>query len=180
MAMEPHFHLTAKDHSLLQTILERHQGTYGPYLKLLERKVRDSAIYLRDDIPPNVVTVNTRFVYVADGVRTGSHLIVEGEAADLPSFALSVHTLEGLALLGLAEKSSIDIEIGPGVHQTLQIEYIVSQPEAQARTYAPLNGPIRRNAPDVSGNVISFRPRPVRATPGSRLDPDDDPGPSAA
>jgi regulator of nucleoside diphosphate kinase len=128
MATEPHFQLTTKDHAVLQAILERHRGPRGPYVQLLERKVRDSSIYFREDIPPGVVTLDTRLTYFVDGTRTGPHLIVQSTGADLAPFALSIHTIRGLALLGMAEQSTITLDLGEGVQEVLRVEDVVFQP----------------------------------------------------
>lgn len=180
MVSEPHFQLTTKDHAVLQTILERHRGPRGPYLLLLERKVRDSTIYFRDDIPAGVVTLNTRLTYYVNGVRTGPHLIVAGEIGDLPPFALSIHTLRGLALLGLAERGSITIEMGSGAKENLAVEDVLSQPEAEARIKDTAKGLVQGDSAGRTANIVSFRrPWPAPASPGRDPD-DDDPGPRAA
>src|SRR5690606_34609989 len=102
MVTEPHCQLTTRDHAILQSMLERYRGPRGPYLQLLERKVRDSSICFRADVPPDVVTIDTRLVYLVDGIRKGPHQLVHGDGAEsLPPFALSIRTVRGLALLGL-------------------------------------------------------------------------------
>lgn len=181
MSTEPHCQLTTKDHAILEVILERYQGDYGPYLKLLDQKVRGSTVYFRDDIPPKVVTLNSRLTYLLDGHLTGPHLVVQGQPGDLPSYALSIHTLRGLALLGLAEGSTITVELGSSVHETLRVDTVLSQPEAEARA-GDVSKPLAQgDASQNEENVVSFRPRTIRPSPGPVfiLD-DDDPGPSAA
>ena len=180
MVTEPRFQLTTKDHAILQTLLERYRGPRGPYLLLLERKVRDSAITFRDDIAPDVVTLNTRLTYLVDGARAGPHLLVQSQGQDLPPFALSIHTLRGLALLGMAQGGSIDVEPGPDIRETLVVESIVSQPEADARTSAAPAGSVRAFGGG-SDTVVAFRRRPSSAAARADFHPDDDdPGPRAA
>jgi regulator of nucleoside diphosphate kinase len=179
MATEPHFQLTTKDHAVLQAILERHRGPRGPYVQLLERKVRDSSIYFREDIPPGVVTLDTRLTYFVDGTRTGPHLIVQSTGADLAPFALSIHTIRGLALLGMAEQSTITLDLGEGVQEVLRVEDVVFQPEANARINMMSKGIVRADSTGRVENIVSFR-RPSRAQMGLHLPDDDDPGPRAA
>ncbi len=177
MVTEPHFQLTTKDHAILQTMLERYKGSRGPYLQLLERKVRDSTIFFSDDIPPEVVTLNTRLTCLIDGVRTDPFIIVHGEDGNLPPFALAIHTLRGLALLGLAEGDAITVEPGSDTSETLTVENILSQPEAEARIGSDHALSDQGNGAASTANVIAF-PRAIRAIPA---DPDDDdPGPRAA
>lgn len=181
MVTEPHFQLTTKDHAILQTLLERYRGPRGPYLILLERKVRDSAIYFRDDIPPGVVTLNTRFTYFVNGAAAGPHLVVQSDGKDLPPFALSIGTLRGLALLGLAERGSIVVDLGTGVSETLVVDDVLSQPEAEARMNETVKAVVQGDSAGRTENILSFRPRETRIASGNLSGPDDDdPGPRAA
>lgn len=179
MATEPNFQLTTKDHAILQAMLERHDSTRGPFARLLERKLRSSAICFRDDIPADVVTLNTRFSYRVDGQPTGPHLLVQGEVDDLPDYAVSIHTIRGLALLGLAERASITVELGRDIAEELCVEHVLSQPEAEARPRATAHRLARGNGAGQAPNVVSFpmKPAPAAAFP---LTDDDDPGPQAA
>lgn len=180
MVTEPHFQLTTKDHAILQAMLERYRGPRGPFRHLLERKIRDSAIYFRDDIPPGVVTVSTRLTYLVDGIRTGPHLIVQSGTGDLPPFALSIHTLRGLALLGLAERGSITVELGAGLRETLTVEDVLSQPEAEARMNEASKRFVQGDSAGRMGNIVSLESRRVAFSADFGPDDDDDPGPRAA
>ena len=109
------------------------------------------------------------------------HLIVQSAGADFPDFALSVHTLRGLGLLGLAEGQSITIDACDGEPETLLVEQVIFQPEAGFRDrerrimgpFQPTDG-IRYSV----GKVVGLRLKPpptITADPG-----DDYPGPQAA
>lgn len=181
MVTEPQFQLTTKDHAILQAMLERYRGPRGPYTLLLERKVRDSAIFFRDDIPPGVVTLNTSLTYLVDGKLTGPQVIVQSEATDLPPLALSIHTLHGLALLGLGEGSSISVDFSEGVRKILTVKDVLSQPEAQARATQAAGGIVQGDSAGRTQNVVSFPSRRAAAGfPASPNHDDDDPGPQAA
>lgn len=169
MVTEPHFQLTTRDHAILQTMLERHRGPYDAFASLLERKVRESIICFSDDIPANVVTLNTRLTYLLDNIQHGPHTIVQ-DAVDEDSGALPLHSLSGLALLGLAEGAAFSLQTADGTPKLIQVLKIESQPEAQARA-----------ASQLAHNVVSFRPRRAAPLfPPVGIDPDDDPGPGAA
>lgn len=174
MGKEPDFHLTAKDHAILQTMLSRRTGAGDAFRELLEWKLRGSTVHLRADIPANVVTMNSRVLYTIDGVTCGPSQIVQSEGPDLPDFALSIHTMTGLALLGLAEKTAIRVPIG-GLGSVLTVEEVVHQPEAEIRDRELPARP----APEAA--VISFaaRRRAAAIPAGPDFD-DDDPGPQAA
>ncbi len=178
MATEPRFHLTTRDHAILQTLFDAHRGPHGPYLLLLEQKLRGSALAFSDDIPADVVTLGSRVAYTIDGMPAGPHALVEGDAPGGPGDAVSVRTLRGLALLGLSEGSAVVVDLGSGVSEALRVVQVLSQPEAAARGKAAEAD--AGAAGKGGGAVVSFRPRatrPVFPDPGPD---DDDPGPRAA
>ena len=181
MPMEPHCQFTAKDFSILETMLERCRERDGRLAALLRRKLKAATVVFRDDIPANVVTLNSRVVYRAGNEALGPHVIVQSEGQDFSDYALSIHTPRGLGLLGLAEGQSITIDLGEDGSETLTVEKLVFQPEADLRQRdRQVTKPIQLAA-DNSGSqstVVSFRQRP---TPAIIDDPDnDDPGPRAA
>ena len=179
MATEPLFQLKTRDHAILQAMLERHGGARGPFARLLERKVRTSAICFRDDIPADVVTLDTRLSYRVNGRPAGPHVIVQGEVDDLPDHAVSIRTIRGLALLGLSERACITVDLGRDVAEELCVEHILSQPEAEARLRATAHQLARGEEAGRTPNIVSFPRRPAPAAAFSPPD-DDDPGPQAA
>ncbi len=178
MVTEPHFQLTTKDHAILQAMLERHKGPHDGFARLLERKLRASSIFFRDDIPVGVVTLNTRLTYRVNGQLAGPHLIVQSEGDDLPDYALSIHTMRGLALLGMAQRSTFAIEMGEGMVEELRVEDVLSQPEAEARIRETTRGLAQGNNANRAHNVIRLQ---RKASASVMWGPDDDdPGPFAA
>lgn len=125
--------ITTKDLAILETMLDRYRGPCAFYAAMLRHKVRASEIFLRDDIPPEVVTLNSRVAYSVDGARFGPRLIVQSPAPDLPGFALSIHSLRGLALLGMSEGQEVPIVSQLGT-QRLVVDELCAQPEAQSRS----------------------------------------------
>lgn len=183
MVMEPHYQLTTKDHGILQAMLERYKGPHSHFAQLLERKIRASAIYFSDDIPPGVVTLNTRLTYRVNGVLAGPHIIVDRKDDTLPDDALSLYTIRGLALLGLAERTKVSVPLGQNVVEELRIEDVLSQPEAEFRNRQSARGMVQGDSAGRTGNVISFPRGPapaLMAFSGSSSPDDDDPGPRAA
>lgn len=164
--------LTTKDHAILETIQDRSRETCPHYAALLARKLGASAIHLRDDIPADVATLNSRIVYSSDGVACGPRLLVQSDFEGMPDFALSIHDLAGLALLGLSEGDAISFATPKG-SRTIVLEAVMHQPEAAH------NGPRVQRWTDVETTrptVVAFQPRRsfVPAPNG------DDPGPQAA
>lgn len=179
MVTEPHFQLTTKDHSILQTMLERRRGPHDAYARLLERKVRSSSIFFRDDIPAGVVTLNTKVTYRINGKLAGPHLIVQGEEGELPGDALSIHTIRGLALLGMAERNALIVDLGANGTEELRVEDVLSQPEAEARIRETTRGLAQGDSAGRTHNVISLQ-RKAAPVPFMTGPDDDDPGPRAA
>lgn len=177
MATEPRFHLTTRDHAILQALFDAHRGPHGPYLLLLEQKLRGSALAFSDDIPADVVTLGSSIAYTVDGVLAGPHALVEGDA---PGDAVSVRTLRGLALLGLSEGGAVTVELGNGVSEALRVVKVLSQPEAAARSRADADAADKNAADAGGGAVIRFRPRAARPAFPDPGPEDDDPGPRAA
>jgi len=179
MATEPLFHLTTRDHAILQALFDAHRGPHDPYLLLLEQKLRASALAFSDDIAADVVTLGSRVAYAVDGAPAGPHTLFEAEA---PEEGLSVLTLRGLALLGLSEGAALSVDLGGGASETLRVDKVLSQPEAAARDRAASSEAAGGGA---GAAVIGFRPRAARpafpdpAFPDPAPD-DDDPGPRAA
>lgn len=163
--------ITTKDIAILETMLARYDGSCRHFAALLRRKVDSSAIYLRDDIPPDTVTLNSSVAYSVDDAAAGPHLVVQGEIEGLPAFAVSIHSLRGLALLGMSEGESVDVPVSDTISERLCVDTVLSQPEAEA------NLALRRPAgPLHASNVVPLR---IRRSGGDASD-GDDPGPQAA
>lgn len=168
MVTEPPFHLTTRDHAILQALADAWRGPRGRWLLLLEQKLRGSALAFSGDIPADVATLGSRIAYTVDGLPVGPHVLTED--ADPGSDAVSVSTLRGLGLLGLGEGRAVVVELGGGAREELRLVKVLSQPEAETR---------QRAVSDGGATVVSFRPRARPAFSGDGPE-DDDPGPRAA
>lgn len=133
MPTESSCRITTKDLAILETMLDRYRGSCPHYVYQLRRKIRASEIYLRDDIPEDVVTLNSQVAYRIDGHRAGPHLLVQSQVRDLPDFALSIHSVRGLALLGMSEGQETWVASGGGVER-LVVDEVRAQPEARSRS----------------------------------------------
>lgn len=183
MSDTPHCQLTSKDFAILETMRERMDAGDAPFAALLRRKLDTARVVFRDEIPSGVVTLNSRVAYRVDGQPAGTHLVVQGGGGDAPDGVLSILTLRGLGLLGLAEGQSIVVEHPGKGRETLFVEQVMFQPEAdlRRRECMPAMGPVTSGAGGSTAQVVSlhaFR----RAQPPVFADgpDDDDPGPQAA
>jgi regulator of nucleoside diphosphate kinase len=170
------YYLTTKDFTLLEVMLERGLAAHDPMAPLLRRKLSGATVVFRDEIPKDVVTLNSRVAYrLGDGPMRVQTLIL-GNDRSTSGMALTVATPRGLALLGRSEGQSVTVERPDGAGETLTIEVLAYQPEAATRRRAGSEGAIPRTADTGEpAPVLAFKRRAVH-----RPAPDDDPGPSAA
>lgn len=164
-------HLTTRDHLILEAMLERCPLNDEMFKQMLQRKVRDSRLYLRDDLPEDVATLDRWVTYKFDGQMLPPRQLVEQEHVSAADDKLSVHTCHGLALLGQAEGATIMVGTDNGPMATIRLVKVVPVPPDSTAKKPESIRP--------SGSVVSF---PARKVPqiNPEWHPDDDPGPSAA
>lgn len=175
MSRESFCQLTAGDVNVLMSMLEAYRETPDLFTAFLRDKINHAEIYFKDDIPSDVVTLDSHVMYTINGRDTLLHVLVRSGLERLPDFALSVHTMRGLALLGLAEGEKVEYFLEDGRREILQVVTVTYQPEARESKFkGSSQAPFQSvdNAPQ----VLSFKPR-LRSIV---YEPDDDPGPSAA
>ena len=76
------FHLTTKDYTILEVMLERAIGRDETMRAILQRKISKATVMFREDIAPNVATMSSRVTYrVGDG--TAEFAPIHDKAAEL-------------------------------------------------------------------------------------------------
>jgi len=160
-------HLTTRDHLILERMATRFSHLDTFYARTLRRKVRDSRLYLRDDIPADVAVLNSWITYQIGGVAFGPHQLVDLTPEDAARDHLSIYSVRGISLLGLEEGTSVVIETPEGAWENMTLTGV-------QQTFRGPSAASRK-----SGEVVAFRAR-NRALPGSPFSPNDDPGPTAA
>ena len=161
-------HLTARAVSVLTSMLDNAPGTQPYFTALLRQKLRGASICFGSDVPADVVTLNSHVLYTVDGEIAGPHLIVSSEGDDFPDYALSIHDIRGLALLGLSEGQSITVaedDVAPTMLSVVKVGF-----ERQS-------GILSGATTGAMSRVVPFPGRPVAAI--ADIEPDD-PGPRAA
>jgi len=104
---------------------------------LLSEELDKATVVAPDRIPKDLVTMNSRFVYVDE--KLGSEREVElvyPEEADAAAGKISVLAPVGCALLGMVAGCPVDWEFPGGEIRRLRVERIVSQPDF---TLSPLS-----------------------------------------
>ena len=128
MADLPQIFLTQDDmNRLLQLIEAQPRRSYEE----LERELVRAVVVPRNEIPNDVVTMNSRVIF--ENETTGERreiTLVYPKDADIDSGKISVLVPIGTALLGLRVGQSIDWELPNGRKQRYRIVEVPFQPEA--------------------------------------------------
>jgi regulator of nucleoside diphosphate kinase len=178
--------LTSKDHAILEVMHERSSALGEPIAPMLREKLAGARVVLRDEVHPDVVTLNSRVLFNVDGGVKQTRIVVQGELRALVGMTIPLATPLGIALLGLSPGQAATIERADGTLETVHLERVLYQPEAAKR------GMLQGKAAMAANNGSSPRfPRLVYSSDGPVLNvslqpdatrgyDDDGPGPSAA
>lgn len=170
-----HCLLTTKDFTILEVMFDRKLSADPTMGTLIRHKLDTAVVVFREDVPVNVVTLNSRVAYrVGDGeaeIRIVSH----DELRGLVGFTLPITHPRGLALLGLREGQSITIPLAGGGAETLTVQSILFQPEAAGRRMTASRQARRRLRLVYDADAL-----PVAVGTTELTDGPDDPGPAAA
>jgi regulator of nucleoside diphosphate kinase len=118
--------ITRNDYALLNALAHSSH--------LLAEELDKADLVDPDCVPPNIVTMNSRFVF--EDETTGKRYevtVVLAQEADAANGKISVLAPVGTALLGLAEDQSIVWPFPDGSQRRLRVLDVLYQPEADAR-----------------------------------------------
>jgi regulator of nucleoside diphosphate kinase len=117
--------LTEADYFRISSLIEQIN------LEDLENEIARANIVDFPEIPPNLITMNTRFRYLnVNDNKLCEMTIVYPQQANLEERMISVAAPLGTALLGLREGDEIDLTFPSGQTKKLRILEILYQPEA--------------------------------------------------
>jgi regulator of nucleoside diphosphate kinase len=117
--------LTAGDVKVLMScLITMARETSSAFTVLLREKINHAEIFFKDDILPGIVTLDSRILYSVNGRIAGPQVLVRRSPESLPDYALSVHTLRKLALLGIAQGDTVDFLLEEGRLEVLQVEHV--------------------------------------------------------
>jgi regulator of nucleoside diphosphate kinase len=139
------------DHALLK-LLGRHPA--------LHRALERATVVPAAEIPPDVVTMNSRVTYVDEtaGVRTTVKLVYPGGAAGRGRLPVTVPL--GTALLGLREGQEIEWHFPLGGRRRLRVERVLFQPERRwMRLDEKLDDALKQTFPASDAFVVAWEPR---------------------
>ncbi len=126
MAEQPSLYLTQDDLERLSRLLDAQGGRFAK----LEGELARAAIVSREEIPRDVVTMNSRVVFENEttGERREVTLVYPGEA-DIDAGKISVLVPVGTALLGMQVGQSIDWQLPSGEQHRYRVIEVPYQPE---------------------------------------------------
>jgi regulator of nucleoside diphosphate kinase len=132
MVGAPKIYLTQNDLDRLLDLVEAYSaGSGGRRYKQLEDELARAIVVPRDQIPADVVTMNSRVIFENEttGERREVQLVYPREA-DIDAGKISILAPVGTALLGLRVGESIDWELPSGEKHRYRVVAILYQPEA--------------------------------------------------
>ncbi len=119
-----------RDYAKLRQIISLNPSPENHYLKKLEEELSNAMLVEPEQIPPDVVTMNTKVCFrEIDESEEFVYTIVYPEDADLEQGKLSVLAPIGTALLGYRTGDRVSWKVPAGI-KTFQVEKILYQPEA--------------------------------------------------
>lgn len=126
--------MTDRDWGRLKRLVEKAAALYHPVSELLEAEIRRAAVCPAKDIPPDVVTMNSRVVFrTQGGMGLESRVLVFPERHTPNGCSVSITTTLGAALIGLRIGSRFHYRRPDGETMHLLVQDIAYQPEAAVR-----------------------------------------------
>lgn len=123
--------LTTKDITILQTMYDRRHSLTDSVRDLLKHKLDNATVVFSEDIDAKIVTLNTRVRYRISDKQPQTAIITQGQMDGMVGQCLSLGTVRGLALLGLAETAGMSLpRQGNSAPDRLVVEAVLFQPEA--------------------------------------------------
>lgn len=152
--------ITQGDLLRLADLLRRCLPTW-PYLATLERQLRDATVVAPADIPPDVVTMGSRFRFTdrRTGVSETFRLVYPDEA-DLDRGRLSVFAPIGTAVLGRRAGQTVWWNVPSGL-RVVRIDEVLFQPEARERDEAGEAEDVASPGAAPVGPLAASRPIPL-------------------
>ena len=126
--------LTTKDYYTLQSMQDDMFLKDELMRSILRDKLSNAIVTFPEDIPPTVVTLNSRISYRVNDGHLENRVIAHNERRGIVGMTLiSITEPRGLTLLGLAEGQSAVVWRTPEASETVTVEKVFYQPEAEAQ-----------------------------------------------
>lgn len=120
--------LTTNDKTFLRSMC-RSRHLSAAVASLLQIKLRSAITVSTDELPSNVATIDSRVSYNFNFRPAGTKIISRNENRYPSGYALPVNTIRGLALVGMAEGQSIEVQNASGGTDVIQLKAVEYQPQ---------------------------------------------------
>lgn len=167
--------LTAKDFTLLENLVHNWGEPFPGADGYIRRKLATATVVFPNDVPTNVVTLNSRVRFRVGTALPEERTIVGGPSEAAYGVTLPLASPRGLALIGAAVGQTVEALLPNDTIEILLIEAVPYQP-GQTRPGGGLKVVSSQELPDARSVFTSPRSR----FSASQMGNDDDPGPSAA
>ena len=135
--MKPKITITSDDAERLEALLASFPNRAFPGRDELEAELARAEIVAAEDIPPNVVTMNSRVRFRMESSQEAFYLtLVYPPDVDAHGGTISILAPVGSALLGLTEGDEIEWPRPGGGTLRVCIEKVITQPEQTAYAQA--------------------------------------------
>jgi regulator of nucleoside diphosphate kinase len=132
MAKLPNIIITQDDRNKLALLVDAHAAdSNNGLIDSLDQEINRARIVEPGEIPPDVVTMNSRVVFRDDGSQSTQTvtLVYPGQENSVEG-RISILTPVGAALLGLSEGQNISYATPDGRQKNLTLLKVLYQPEA--------------------------------------------------
>jgi regulator of nucleoside diphosphate kinase len=136
MAKLPNIIITHEDRNKLALLVDAHAAdSNNDLIDSLDQEINRARIVEPGEIPPDVVTMNSRVVFRDDGSQSMQTvtLVYPGQENSVEG-RISILTPVGAALLGLSEGQNISYATPDGRQKSLTLLKVLYQPEAAGQT----------------------------------------------
>lgn len=129
MPGQAQFTFSVRDYAILRGIaVHRPQGLLG-YFSLLNDKLAAGTVVEERDMPPGIVRLDSVVRYRINDDAALEHQLVIGPAREVLGRTVSVRSLHGLALIGLAAGQVVELPEPNGGSTRITLEAVLAQPE---------------------------------------------------
>jgi len=133
MSDQPSILMTARDYFILKSLRDRCCEAGDPVHRLLSAKLVSAGVLRGDEVPGDLVTLESRVAYrVGDGPEE-TRAIVQDERRNLVGLTLPLTNTRALAMLGLRVGESVAATTSEGDPEMVTVTRLLYQPEAAQR-----------------------------------------------
>lgn len=166
--------LTARDFTVLEHLVQNWGEAFPGASEQVKRKLETAAVVFPEDLPPGVVTLNSRVRFRVGMAPAEERTIVGGASEAVYGMTLTLASPRAVALIGAAAGQTVQARRPDGTTELLVIEAVPFQ-SGRPRPAVGLKVVSSQDLP-TTRPAASVRPRVLAPSFGD----DDDPGPSAA